>query len=322
MIGLAIVVAGMVALGVLLVFVGVGQLIARRYTVVDRLQTLSDLVPVRGEAELPAGDGRRREVVAGALGRMLVRQSFAANMATDLARANLPLTVSEYLAVHALCFLVAFVVGYSLSHQVALALLAGLAGLLLPRIYVQRKQTQRMVAFQEQLPDVLSLVIGSLRSGYGLTVAMDTVAKLMPAPASEEFGRVVREVGLGVSITQALANLVRRVRSDDLDLIVTAIAIQYETGGNLAQILETVSRTIRERVRLKGQLRTLMSQANMQRRILTTMPFALGLIIYVLNPEYMSSLFTPGPTLFIPILTVLLVLSGSLVMGKLSQVDV
>jgi tight adherence protein B len=175
--------------------------------------------------------------------------------------------------------------------------------------------------FQDQLPDVLTLLVGSLRSGYGITIAMDTVAKQMPPPASEEFSRVVREVGLGMSSTQALQNLVRRIRSDDLDLVVTAIAIQYEVGGNLATILETISGTIRERIRLKGQLRVLTAQQSLQRIILTILPVAVAAVVYVIRPDYISALFTPGPTLLIPIAAVVLEVAGYIVMGKLGKVE-
>ena len=143
----------------------------------------------------------------------------------------------------------------------------------------------------------------------------------MPPPACDEFNRVVREVGLGASATQALENLVRRVRSDDLDLMVTAIAIQYEVGGNLATILETISGTIRERVRLKGQLRVLTSQQALQRNILTLLPVVIAILIYILNPAYILSLLAPGPWVLIPASAAVLVVLGYLVMGKLSQVE-
>jgi tight adherence protein B len=309
-----------IAVGVLLVFVGLGRAIEPQESVASRLDILTP-------QPLPTYDADHTErtrwlhPIVETLGRLISGRRFAASMATDLARANLPLTVPEYallhLAVAALLFLVVLV----LTRQLLLGMLAAVIGLFLPRVYVRRREAKRLVAFQDQLPDVLTLLVGSLRSGYGITIAMDTVAKQMPPPSGEEFGRVVREVGLGVSATQAMQNLVRRVRSDDLDLVVTAISIQYEVGGNLATILETISGTIRDRIRLKGQLRVLTAQQSMQRTILTLLPVAIGLIVYVLNPEYILALFTPGWTLLIPITAVVLVILGSLVMGKLSKVE-
>jgi tight adherence protein B len=143
----------------------------------------------------------------------------------------------------------------------------------------------------------------------------------MPAPAGDEFARVVREIGLGSSIIEALNNLVRRIQSDDLDLMVTAIAVQHEIGGNLANILETISDTIRERIQIKGQLRTLTIQHTVTRYVLTGLPLALFGIMYIINPEYSGSLFTPGPTLAIPIVAAILLVVGYVVMGKLSQIE-
>jgi tight adherence protein B len=143
----------------------------------------------------------------------------------------------------------------------------------------------------------------------------------MPRPASEEFGRVVREIGLGIANAQALQNLVRRVRSDDLDLMVTAMTIQYEVGGNLAMILETIGATIRDRIRLKGEVRTLTVQQRLTRVILTGLPFFLAVVMYMINPEYIGALFTPGPTLLIPIGSLVFLGLGWVVMGKMADIQ-
>lgn len=309
-----------ITLGVLLVFLGLGKAIEHQETVASRL---GDLIP--DAKPLPVTDeyqkGRWFDPIVETLGRLISGRSFTTSMATDLARANLPLTVPEYLLIHLALSLGLLILVYLFTRQVLFGLAAAALGLFLPRIYVRRREARRLVLFQDQLPDVLTLLVGSLRSGYGITIAMDTVAKQMPPPVSEEFARVVREVGLGMSTTQALQNLVRRIRSDDLDLVVTAIAIQYEVGGNLATILETISGTVRERIRLKGQLRVLTAQQSLQRIILTVLPVAVGAVVYTINPEYISALFTPGWTLLIPITAVILEVAGYFVMGKLGKVE-
>jgi tight adherence protein B len=305
---------------VLLVFVGIGRSIERQETVASRLESLipdARTVPVVDEDR----KARWFDPILETLGRFVSGRSFAASMATDLARANIPLTVPEYVLLHLAASVALLILVFFLTRQLLFALLGAVLGLFLPRIYVRRREAKRMLLFQDQLPDVLTLLVGSLRSGYGITIAMDTVAKQMPPPVSEEFARVVREVGLGMSSTQALQNLVRRIRSDDLDLMVTAIAIQYEVGGNLATILETISGTIRERIRLKGQLRVLTAQQSLQRIILTILPVAVAAVVYVIRPEYILALFTPGPTLLIPIVAVVLEVAGYFVMGKLGKVE-
>jgi tight adherence protein B len=321
MAALALLAAAVGAIAVMLSFIGVGRLIEPHESVRDRIDTLSALPTA---ADSPAGPGQSTSPVQPRLSfldRILSQRSFSTSVATELARANVPLTVSEYVLITMGSGLALFTLTLILSRQVLVALLAGLLGLYLPRLYVRRLQAKRQLAFQDQLPDILAMLVGSLRSGYGITMAMDMIAKEMPAPASDEFERVVREVGLGASSAQALANLVRRIRSDDLDLVVTAINIQYELGGNLATILETISGAIRERVRLRGQLRALTAQQNLQRIILTALPVFLALAIYLLNPAYILALFAPGPWVLIPAFAAVLVVLGYIVMGKLSQVE-
>lgn len=319
MIVLALLAAAAAGLGVMLLFVGVGSIIEPRQEVKERLDILAPAPRPKTEDE--AGPISMRTRLARALGRISIGRSFAASAATELARANLALTVGEYMVFHLASAAVLSLILLLTSQQPLFAMMGAAVGLLLPRVYVRQRQAKRFVAFQEQLPDILTLLVGSLRSGYGITIAMDTVAKQMPPPASEEFARVVREIGLGVPITQALANLVRRVHSDDLDLVATAITIQYEVGGNLAAILETISDTIRARVRLKGQLRALTAQQSLQRYILTALPLVMGGIIYILNPAYLRSFLLPGPWLVIPVAAAVLVVVGYVVMGKLSHIE-
>lgn len=315
-----IVAACLVGAAVLVFFTGVGQIIASKDTVTDRLDAFTPAPSSQGTGSQTRS--RNNGLLTGLLNRLISRQAFSESIATTLARANLPLTVTEYVSVSIGGIAIAFALGFALSGQLLVGLLGGIASSFLPGLYVRRKQGQRQVAFQEQLTDVLTLLVGSLRSGYGLTIAMDTVAKQMPVPASEEFSRVVREIGLGASTTQALENLVRRIRSDDLDLMVTAIGVQYEVGGNLATILDTISETIRERVRIKAQLRALTVQHTMTRYILTALPLILGGIMYIINPEYIGALFQPGWTLAIPIGAGVMLIAGYIVMGRLMVIEV
>jgi len=321
MTGLALAAAGLVGFAILLIFWGVGRMITHTTSTKDRLDVLAP-AQTSQETSDSAPQARQPGVLTRGLSRVLSGRSFAEALATDLARANLRLTASEYLLLRLASAAVAFLLVFVTIPQPLLGLAAGILGFFLPEVEVRRRQGKRLVAFQQQLPDVLTLLVGSLRSGYGMTIAMDTVSKQMPAPASEEFGRVVREIGLGLSAPHALSNLVRRISSDDLDLVVTAITVQYEVGGNLATILETITETIRERLRLKAQLRALTIQSKMTRYILTALPLFLGAIIYFLNPSYMLGLFTPGITLIIPIATAISMVLGHFVMGKLSRIDV
>jgi len=319
---LAITVAMLVGAAVLVAFIGLGKLIEGTPSVEERLDALA---PVRTGAELVGEHGQGQAEATGLGGiiqRLLSGRGASVAIAADLAQANLPFTAGEWVLVRIASVVAGFVLVLLVTQQLLFGVLGAAAGFVAPTAYLRRRQDKRLVAFQLQLPDVLTLLVGALRSGYGLTIAMDTVAKQMPAPTAEEFKRVVTEMGLGVPITQALANLVRRIRSEDLDLVVTAIGIQYEVGGNLAVILETITQTIRERVRLKEQMRVMTAQQRLQRIVLTLLPFALGVVIYVLNPEYMLYLFTPGPTLIIPVAALIMMGIGYVVMGRLANIEV
>jgi tight adherence protein B len=127
-----------------------------------------------------------------------------------------------------------------------------------------------------------------LRAGYSLLQAMDAVAREMPSPMSVEFRRVVQEIGLGIEQDRAFNNLVRRVPSDDLDLMITAISVQSEVGGNLAEILEIIGFVIRERVRIKGEIQVLTAQGQISGYVITFLPIVLGFILYAMNPEYIG----------------------------------
>jgi len=133
---------------------------------------------------------------------------------------------------------------------------------------------------------------------------------------------VVREMQLGRSLAQALDSMVRRLDSDDLVLIVTAIQIQYEVGGSLADILETVVETIRERIRIQREIRVLTAQQRFSGYVLIALPIGLAILLYIMNPDYEGRLFEPGPTLCIPIGAAIMMLIGYLIMRKIIQIEV
>jgi tight adherence protein B len=141
-------------------------------------------------------------------------------------------------------------------------------------------------------------------------------------PISDEFQRVVREIGLGVGPQEALLHLVRRVDSDDLELMVTAILVQFEIGGNLSRILDSIAGTIRERVKLQGEIRTMSAQGRMAGYVLSGMPVAIGGLLMLIAPSYMGALFTPGPWLVLPVAGFVGVVMGSVVIRKLVAIEV
>lgn len=216
---------------------------------------------------------------------------FSARVQRDLARGNLKLRLSEYYGIRVgLMFflgLVLWVVRDPLSGVFGLFL-----GYFLPRIWLGRRISGRLSAFNKQLPDTITLLSNSLRAGSSFLQSIELVSREGQPPIAEEFGRVVREVNLGLGMEDSLKNLVRRIRSDDVDLMVTAIGIQQQVGGNLAEILDTIAFTIRERVRIKGEIGTLTAQGRMSGYLVALLPIALAAGINALNPDFMKPLFT------------------------------
>lgn len=312
--------AAIVALSVVVTFVGILKLVEKGESPVARLQAYIGGPPPAEQRQ--AGAGREPSPLAARLNRAIASLGFADAVATELARANLRLTVPEYVLINIACVCLGFSLGTLFSHHIIPSLMLAVAGFFLPGVYLKRRQGKRLTAFNNQLNGILTLLVGSLRAGYSLLHAMEIVVSEVPPPASEEFDRVVREVNLGLSLEEALGNLVRRVGSDDLELIVTAINIQHEVGGNLANILETIGETIRHRVRLQGEIRILTIQQRMTGYILTFLPFILAGILFLINPTYMMRLFTPGWTLVIPIGALIGVFLGFLIMRKIVAIEV
>ena len=229
--------------------------------------------------------------------RVVEQRDFGANLAREIARADLKLKVSEYLAIWAgttvgipLAMLVASVAMKGLGNPLVL-LVGGLIGFMLPRFWLGRRRSGRLAAFDKQLPDTITLIANALRAGSSFLQAIELVVRESRPPISTEFGRVIREVNLGLAFDAALENMVRRVRSDDLELMATAISIQHTVGGNLAEILDSIAYTIRERVRIKGEIRTLTAQQRLSGYVVGFLPIALAGFLFIAAPGFMQPMF-------------------------------
>ena len=229
--------------------------------------------------------------VADRIDKAIEGRGFFGRIKARLAKADVRLRVSEYLVLQVVAIAVAAALGYFVLGGPVFAILGGVIGFFLPQNFVKSAANRRLRDFDSQLADTLNLWVNAMRSGYSVLQAMESIATEMPAPVSREFERVVQEVRLGLSLSQALGNMLRRVPSEDLDLVITAVDIQREVGGNLAEILEIISHTIRERVRIKREVRTLTAQVRASAVVVTALPFALGGILFLINPNYVGELF-------------------------------
>jgi len=231
---------------------------------------------------------------------------------------------SEYIALRVISVILGTFLGYVLGGQTLLFTLLGfLAGLLGFGWYIRYLQQRRLNQFNEQLVDTLNLIINGLRAGFSLPQALDAVAKEMPPPVSEEFRRLVQELQIGIPRDKALDNLVKRMPSQDLDLVVTAMKIQQEVGGPLTEILENTVHTIRERIRIQGEIRTLTAQVRFSGMVLSLMPICLFLIIYRIAPDYAGQFLRNGLCGYSMLgLALVLIGTGYYIMRRIAQIEV
>ena len=308
---------------ILLLFLGLARLISARFRVITRLGDVTASVSGEGAKKAARGDRPTPEVVV-SLERAITRQSFGKRVATDLARANIKLTVSEFILLSAALIVLGILLGALLVRQLWIigAVAGGLLGFFLPRTFLKFRQTRRLHAFNDQLGDAITLLANSLRSGYSLLQSMEMVARELPPPMNEEFQRVTREIGLGLSTQEALNNLLRRIESDDLDMMITAINIHHEVGGNLSEILDTIGHTIRERVRIKGEIRTLTSMARYSGYLVSILPIAVAGLLFVMNPDYMSGLWEDACGVQMIVLSAIGMFTGWIIIRRVVNIDI
>lgn len=279
------------------------------------------------EAEKTA---QRAEIgIQSELDRHLEKTGWWENISRELSRADVRLKPIEYVFLRIGLTIVGTLLGYGLGGGGWLFTITGLIiGYYSLSFFLKWRQRKRVRMFNDQLPDMLNLMVNGLRAGYSTLQALEAVSREMPYPVSTEFKRVVQEVQIGIPMEEALDNLLRRIPSEDLDLVVTAIDIQREVGGNLADVLESISDTIRERVKLKGEIRVLTSQVRFSGTALALMPIFLFFIIYRLNPSYMGQMIHPDNPALKPVgyciigTGLLMIGAGYFAMQKIADIDV
>jgi tight adherence protein B len=254
--------------------------------------------------------------------QMIERRSFGENLALEMVRAGLRIRPSEYLGLIALSTCVFALGGILVPGYWFAAPVLAVVGFCWPQVLVKSLIAARIGRFASQLPDALTLIASSLRSGYSFLRAIQVVGQEMPDPIAEEFRRAVAESNLGVPTEQALGRMVARVPSYDLDLVVTAVNIQLQVGGNLAQILDTIANTIRERVRNQREIAALTAEGKLSGWVCAAMPPIMCAIMTALNPEYMKPLFTDPMGWFMIGIALGLQLLGGLVIKKMLSIDV
>jgi tight adherence protein B len=282
-------------LGLTLLIVGVAVTVfGSRSVVQERLGRYAE----SGGLVTPAVDetekAERRSPVMDYFNRLGEGTNLFDGISRRLARADVKLRPAEYLGVLLASIIVCTALGIVLGRSVLFGVIAGIFGAFLPGLYVGRAEKGRLRRFDDQLGDMLNLMVNGLRAGYSTLQAMEAVSRELPAPICDEFRRVVQEMQLGLSMDDALEHLLRRIKSPDLDLVITAINVQREVGGNLAEILDVISFTIRERVRIKGEISALTAQGRATAWVISLLPIVLVLLLYLINRPYIMQFFNPA----------------------------
>lgn len=316
--------AALAAGGIFLFFFGIYASLAAVPGVEDRLRRYGAQSPRAGSSggaslrlRPPSGSA-----IGGRIGQRLAKGRFGDRLSRDLARADVRMTASEFMTVNALATLIAAVVGFVLLHGALGAILLAIVGYFAPRVWLAFMRARRIKAFNNQLPDAIGLLANSMRSGYSFPQAMDLLARDGRPPISVEFTRVNREMGLGLPPQEAFANLLERVPSEDLDLMITAINIQRDVGGNLAEVLDSIADTIRERIKLFGEIKVLTAQQSISGYVISGLPIALGAGLFLLNPKYVSVMFTSMCGWVMLTCAGIGIVSGFLVMKKITDIKV
>jgi len=311
-------------LGLLLLVVGLAMtLLGERSVVEERLGRYAE-----GQVISTSGDEankQRSSFIADYLERAGEGSDLFENLSRDLARADLKLRPAEYIAVMVISIIAFGVIGFIISSSLIFAVLGMILGAFVPRMYIKRQEKSRLKKFDNQLSDMLNLMVNGLRAGFSTLQAMEAVSRELPKPINEEFHRVVQEMQLGIMMEDALDHLLRRINSEDLDLVITAINVQREVGGNLAEILDSISFTIRERVRIKGEIQALTAQGRATAWVISAMPIALTALLFLINRSYIMQFFNPETrSCGIPIivLAAVMIITGFIATQKIVDIDI
>ncbi len=293
------------------------QMVSRR---LEGLMSGTSVVESVGAAaalrESNQGRGIFRSVISGAVGEKLADQ---------LERADLTISPGEFIGsrfVLAALGLVApmFYPGGVLG--VLIAILAMVIGYNLPKFYLNRRRKSRIAKLNEQLPEALMIISNALKAGFGLSQALGNAADNLQHPISTELGRTIHEMNVGSSAEVALLALSERSASYDLDIVITAILVQRTVGGNLGEILDTVAGTMRERIRIRGEIQTLTAQQKLTGLVIGGLPIGVGLLFQLMQPGYIGPLFTTLTGQALLVGAVVMEIIGLLIIQRILNIEV
>jgi tight adherence protein B len=308
------------------VFLGTILLVIAGYVVVNRRQLVAGdafrarlaPAPITGVTSSILKDERTSEILT--LNRMLEGKNFTTAIATQIYRAGSKLSVGEFVLLSLVWASFGFLIGRRFDLLFAPLLAIGFG--YLPYLNLKRKAAGRLKLFQAQLPEAIDMLVNAMKSGYSLQAAIKFAGDEMPQPLGPEFARVYDEQRLGMDLRNALLSLQERVNTLDCKMFVTALLLQRETGGNLAEVLSNLATLMRERVGLRGQIDTLTAEPKMSAIVLALLPIGLFIIVTMANRQYMSPLWTAPMGKMLLLYAIVSIILGYIVLRKIGQIDI
>lgn len=297
-----------------------------------RVERLHHFVGQFREAAAPLSEEEPRsgwrERVAHQINRRLAQRDFVQSTRLDLLRAGLQISPTRFFRLRALLALGGAMLlglllrGHGPLAQVLAALMGMVGGYLLVRPFLSFRQRKRLDDFEKHFADTLDVMVGGLESGASLTATVELVSREMPPPISTEFSRVLRDAGLGSSYEEAFRAAHERLPSDDLGMFVSAISVQFRVGGNLATVLRTLGTTVRERLRVRGDVKTLTAQQRLTGWIITVIPFAVVALLFITGRSYIILDFQPGLARFLMMASVLMIILANIIIRRILKIEV
>ncbi len=313
-------IALLIFLAIVFVLLGLVKSFSVRNVYVERLHEVLG----KKEAEKPQTKLTVKAALASllkAISNLFAARSSSGRLQSRLVEAGIPLKGEEYISISLSLMVFVPLLSYFISANFWLAIMAFFLTLVGPWFYISIKKNKRLQSFELQLADALVIMANALRAGFGFQQAMETVVKEMPSPIATEFGWCLREMSLGFNQEEALMNMSLRVNSEELDMVVTGIIIQKQIGGNLAQIMDNIGDTMRDRSRIKKQVKTLTAQGKLSGIIVGSLPVAMLAVMLVVSPKNVYFFFQDSRGLAMLGTAVLMEIVGALVISRIVNIE-
>lgn len=260
--------------------------------------------------------------IIGTIGKKASKKNYMEDKKKKLNQAYVFMRVEEFLGLSILSAILGFIVIYYLTKLWYLALIGIFLGYKIPNIFIESIKKKRIKKLNSQLPEALSILSNGLRAGFSFTQAMSVAANELDTPIKDEFLRVIRDNAIGKTLEEALLSFSERTDDEDIDMLITALIIQRKVGGNLAEILDTIGETIRDRMRIRGEIKTLTASSRFSAIVISILPFAVASFIFIMNPSYIMELFKSIFGIFMVVFAIIMQVFGIIIIIKMANVEI